>query len=93
MAAVIAERKLAPTEAVEGERAGLLDDGLRAFLHKEIRVSLDPGRARKWGIARFENVMQTILRAGQSRPVNRLRDGATRNTLRPKPRCLPGISQ
>lgn len=41
VAAVIAERKAAPTEGVEAERRGLLDDGLRAFLHKEIRVALD----------------------------------------------------
>lgn len=41
MAAVIAERKAQPTGAVEAERRGILDDGLRAFLHKEIRVALD----------------------------------------------------
>lgn len=41
VAAVIAERKAAPTDAAEAERAALLDDGLRAFLHKEIRVALD----------------------------------------------------
>ena len=41
VAAVIAERKAAPTAAAEAERGGLLDDGLRAFLHKEIRVALD----------------------------------------------------
>lgn len=41
VAAVIAERKAAPTAAAEAERGALLDDGLRAFLHKEIRVALD----------------------------------------------------
>lgn len=41
VAAVIAERKLAPTEAVDAERGALLDEGLRGFLHKEIRVALD----------------------------------------------------
>ncbi len=41
VAAVIAERKVQPTQAVEAERGALLDDGLRAFLHKEIRVALD----------------------------------------------------
>lgn len=41
VAAVIAERKSTPTAAIEAERGGLLDDGLRAFLHKEIRVALD----------------------------------------------------
>ncbi|WP_341249796.1 cell envelope biogenesis protein TolA [Cupriavidus pauculus] len=41
VAAVIAERKAQPTGAVEAERRGLLNDGLRAFLHKEIRVALD----------------------------------------------------
>lgn len=41
VAAVIAERKAQPTDAVEAERRGILDDGLRAFLHKEIRVALD----------------------------------------------------
>lgn len=41
VAAVIAERKVAPTEMADAERRGLLDDGLRAFLHKEIRVALD----------------------------------------------------
>jgi hypothetical protein len=41
VAAVIAERKAAPTAAAEAERGTLLDDGLRAFLHKEIRVALD----------------------------------------------------
>ncbi|CAG9186843.1 cell envelope biogenesis protein TolA [Cupriavidus pampae] len=41
VATVIAERKKAPTEAADAERRGLLDDGLRAFLHKEIRVALD----------------------------------------------------
>ncbi|NYI02781.1 cell envelope biogenesis protein TolA [Cupriavidus plantarum] len=41
VAAVIAERKVAPTEVGEGERVELLNDGLRAFLHKEIRVALD----------------------------------------------------
>lgn len=41
VAAVIAERKAAPTAAAAAERGALLDDGLRAFLHKEIRVALD----------------------------------------------------
>ncbi|WP_354678593.1 cell envelope biogenesis protein TolA [Cupriavidus plantarum] len=41
MAAVIAERKAAPTDEEDAEREALLDDGLRAFLHKEIRVALD----------------------------------------------------
>ncbi|KAI3593377.1 hypothetical protein D9X30_1687 (plasmid) [Cupriavidus sp. U2] len=41
VAAVIAERKAAPTAAADAERGALLDDGLRAFLHKEIRVALD----------------------------------------------------
>ena len=41
VAAVIAERKAQPTAATEAQRGGLLDDGLRAFLHKEIRVALD----------------------------------------------------
>lgn len=41
VAAVIAERKAQPTDAVEAERRGVLNDGLRAFLHKEIRVALD----------------------------------------------------
>jgi len=45
VAAVIAERKAAPTAAVETERSALLDDGLRAFLHKEIRVALDEAGA------------------------------------------------
>ncbi|WP_354676638.1 cell envelope biogenesis protein TolA [Cupriavidus plantarum] len=41
VAAVIAERKAAPTATADAERRGLLDDGLRAFLHKEIRVAMD----------------------------------------------------
>lgn len=41
VAAVIAERRAAPTETADAERRGLLDDGLRAFLYKEIRVALD----------------------------------------------------
>lgn len=41
VAAVIAERKAAPTAETEEQRGALLDDGLRAFLHKEIRVALD----------------------------------------------------
>ena len=41
VAAVIAERKVASTETVDAERRAILDDGLRAFLHKEIRIALD----------------------------------------------------
>ncbi|WP_423200834.1 Cell envelope biogenesis protein TolA (plasmid) [Cupriavidus sp. H19C3] len=41
VAAVIAERKAVPTAAGEVERRALLDEGLRGFLHKEIRVALD----------------------------------------------------
>ncbi|MFP3756308.1 cell envelope biogenesis protein TolA [Cupriavidus sp. SIMBA_020] len=41
VAAVIAERRAQPTANVEAGRRELLDDGLRAFLHKEIRVALD----------------------------------------------------
>ena len=41
VAGVIAERRAAPTETADAARRGLLDDGLRAFLHKEIRVALD----------------------------------------------------
>ncbi|GAA0189611.1 cell envelope biogenesis protein TolA [Cupriavidus pauculus] len=41
VAAVIAERKAAPTAGAEAERRALLDEGLRGFLHKEIRVALD----------------------------------------------------
>ncbi|WP_454056704.1 cell envelope biogenesis protein TolA [Cupriavidus sp. Marseille-Q8015] len=41
VAAVIAERKAAPTGTADVERTTLLNDGLRAFLHKEIRVALD----------------------------------------------------
>jgi hypothetical protein len=39
VAAVLAERRAQPTASIDAERRGLLDDGLRAFLHKEIQVA------------------------------------------------------
>jgi hypothetical protein len=47
VAAVIAERRAQPTASIDAERRGLLDDGLRAFLHKEIQVALDESGATR----------------------------------------------
>jgi hypothetical protein len=64
VAAVIAERKAAPTAAAEAERGTLLDDGLRAFLHKEIRVALDEtGAAASRGVAGPAAVAQPMAAA------------------------------
>jgi hypothetical protein len=64
VAAVIAERKAAPTAAAEAERGTLLDDGLRAVLHKEIRVALDEtGAAASRGVAGPAAVAQPMAAA------------------------------
>lgn len=68
VAAVIAERRAQPTANVEGERRALLDDGLRAFLHKEIRVALDEtgaATARPAGVAPAPRLSSAPAAAGE----------------------------
>lgn len=66
VATVIAERKAQPTATIDAERA-LLDDGLRGFLHKEIRVALDETGAvtPRGPVAPAAATMQTSATAGE----------------------------